>query len=389
MKKLLLLLLIILSGLTACRKELPEINRPDEYYPNTAADIFEAYWRGMNHNYVFWDIDPVNWDAVYQKYKPLFAQIDAVSSDAYNKKIRMYFSEISANLIDGYSLLYFNGGMEAINIPYERLKKRPEYHEGISADYFNYVLPERYLDQGGRTAFSGDGALNLTSGRLDGDILYYHTNNNIISDYYGSDDPADAPINEVIAYVLEEIRNGSDIKGVILDMRQSLGENTDDIPFLMGRMTDQPYMYLSTRTKNGPGRLDFGPWLPKFITPHKNGRGLKIPVVVLTNMYTVGTAEWITMAVKALPNGNGTVIGERSFGNTGQGSYIFSMTNAGTFYTDAINVYISATVTRYKDGKIYERVGFPPDITIKTDLEEIAAGNDAALEKAIAVIRSK
>ena len=51
--------------LAGCRKEMPQMQNPrtDENIYNWFR-VFESLWSGMNYNYVFWDIDPTDWDAV-------------------------------------------------------------------------------------------------------------------------------------------------------------------------------------------------------------------------------------------------------------------------------------------------------------------------------------
>ncbi|XOD69675.1 MAG: hypothetical protein ACMUEM_03590 [Flavobacteriales bacterium AspAUS03] len=43
-----------------------------EYQPQNYEDLFKYVWEGLNRNYVFWDIDLTDWDAVYRKYPPQF-----------------------------------------------------------------------------------------------------------------------------------------------------------------------------------------------------------------------------------------------------------------------------------------------------------------------------
>ena len=41
-----------------CRKDIPQLNRPEDYYiSGSFTGTFEMFWSGMNHNYVFWEIE--------------------------------------------------------------------------------------------------------------------------------------------------------------------------------------------------------------------------------------------------------------------------------------------------------------------------------------------
>jgi hypothetical protein len=64
-----LLLMVIFA--ISCRKEV-ERERLTAYYGKSYTEVFEAFWNGMNTNYVFWDIETVNWDNMYKTYKTAF-----------------------------------------------------------------------------------------------------------------------------------------------------------------------------------------------------------------------------------------------------------------------------------------------------------------------------
>ena len=69
--------IVILCGLmglfSACREEMPNMQNPrTDFYIYNWPQLFESLWSGLNYNYVFWDIDPTDWDDVYSVYKPRF-----------------------------------------------------------------------------------------------------------------------------------------------------------------------------------------------------------------------------------------------------------------------------------------------------------------------------
>ena len=92
-------------ALVACRDEMPDMQDPrantDIY---NWSQLFDCYWTGMNYNYVFWDIDPTDWDAVYDEYKPRFdALADKGFGDkAVNNEAFGLLEELSSGLIDGH-----------------------------------------------------------------------------------------------------------------------------------------------------------------------------------------------------------------------------------------------------------------------------------------------
>jgi C-terminal processing protease CtpA/Prc len=150
-------------------------------------------------------------------------------------------------------------------------------------------------------------------------------------------------------------------------------------------MIDKRLDFGYTRSKQGNGRLDYSPGAPAFVTPQAGARNITGPIVMLADAQSVSMAEMTTMAVKALPNGH--FVGERTWGATGPlTNNVFY--NGGQFSTDYIKlVYTSSLVLKYRDGKIYEGVGFPPDVEVKYDPVALATGRDKQLEAAIGLIR--
>ena len=73
-------LLLIGFLMVACRKEVTK-ERLTSYYGKSYTEVFEAFWNGMNTNYVFWDIETVDWDNMYKTYKPRFEYLDQQKND--------------------------------------------------------------------------------------------------------------------------------------------------------------------------------------------------------------------------------------------------------------------------------------------------------------------
>ncbi|RZL15281.1 MAG: hypothetical protein EOO89_13780 [Pedobacter sp.] len=381
--------LLVIISMIACRKELPQINAPEDYDSQSYVKVFDAYWTGMNHNYVFWDIDPTNWDTIYHKYRPLFAQLRmAQNEDA--KQAATYFKEISSKLVDGHYKIYFSSSTTISDIvidpSYQQLKLRSNYHERIPDSYFSGTLMKSYLDPGAAYAISGDDEMFIVTGSIEKNIGYFHSDACDMSTYYYSEDRKDRQIKKQISTFLEMIKNPQ-LKGLILDLRSNYGGNANEVNFILGRMTEKAYKYGFIRTKSGLGRRDFGPWIAEGVTPLKDAKALEIPIVILTDMWSMSCAEHISAAAKLIPNGKITVIGERTFGATSPLTD-FTIYNAGQFYTGFLDqVSIASCAFRYIDGQNYEGIGFSPDIPINVDLIALAAGRDAQLEKAINIIR--
>lgn len=373
----------------ACRKDLPEINDPANTISGNFSEVFDSYWNGMNNNYVFWDIDTTDWDRVYKQYKPLFAKLN-LSDSTDVRKGYTYFKEMSAGLVDSHYDLTFNDSWLkdsfSINPAYQRKLASPDYHDPISILHFYNNVPRNYLDEGAVRGFTNEGTTKqyvAVSGTVNQDILYFFFSGFNLKTLYNTDTANG--VKTVEQYFFDKLKNTTNIRGVIIDVRGNGGGDLADLNFLLGRMIDKQLDFGYTRSKQGNGRLDYSPWAPAFVTPQAGARNITAPIVMLADAWSVSMAEMTTMAVKTLPNGH--FVGERTWGANGPLTKNIYY-NGGQFSTDYINlVYTSSLMLKYRDGKIYEGVGFPPDVEVKYDPVALATGRDKQLEAAIGLIR--
>ncbi|RZK76349.1 MAG: hypothetical protein EOO85_11600 [Pedobacter sp.] len=374
-------LLVVFS---ACQPELPILYAPETAIIATPEQEFDVFWNGMNNNYVFWDRDPTDWDAMYRKYKPLFAQLKFNEADM--KKAHTYYEEMTANLIDSHYAVLFTDGRAPILPSKSRVGKRPNYHEAISNRHYTTVVRENYLAKNSLIGVvqSDDKADTLVAGKIKNtNVLYFRFSSFALKSWYLAQKGS---VAEVLNYIVSELHK-TDLDGVIIDMRGNGGGDASDLDFLIGQLTDKPYVFGSLRSKAGMGRLDYLPWVPASVNPLDSAQAFIKPVIALVDMHSVSMSEITSMAIKALPNGNGRVVGERTWGGNGPlTSNIFY--NDGQFTTGGRIklVYTSSQMLRYKDGIVYEGLGFPPDIEAPYDEVALKVGKDTQLEKAIAQI---
>lgn len=88
---ILVLLLSLAAALPSCRKDAPELMNPGEaQLLRTPSQVFKAFWHGMNNSYGFWDIDPTDWDRVYDEYLPLFEALDEADPETEEETEELY-----------------------------------------------------------------------------------------------------------------------------------------------------------------------------------------------------------------------------------------------------------------------------------------------------------
>ena len=141
---------------------------------------------------------------------------------------------------------------------------------------------------------------------------------------------SDRPIHPVLKNFFSAIKQpGCD--GFILDLRNNRGGNLEDIDFLVGQLTTNPFLFGYMRYKSGPGRLDYTPAIAMNVTPQPGASEFKKKIVILTDAYTASLSEKVILAFKALPSATVVTIGANTYGSCGLMNADGIATNSGSF----------------------------------------------------------
>ncbi|HEX6180413.1 MAG TPA: S41 family peptidase [Chitinophagaceae bacterium] len=385
--------------LGACRKEVNN-ERVTSYYGKSWTEVFEAFWNGMNTNYVFWEIETVDWDNMYKTYKPRFEDLDLHKNDPKSAQLAVqYLVDMTKDLSDSHFEISFNGlGNYVIaNYPVTSPVFQPSSirHQlrgdraPISARTFEEIIPKYYLTKAelGKDQYSFRMNMGVIP-RNNKNILYLHyTSFQLgIQYYYGNN--STAPVKPVLDNFFRYTKDPS-IDGLILDLRNNPGGAVSDLDFLVGRLITSDKHVSYTRTKNGSGRLDYTPWVKGYVHTQPGAVNFTKPIVVLVDQYSVSMAEMTTIAIKAIfPDAK--VIGEKTWGGTGaipqnDVRYMGGQFTAANF----VHVYTAGIELRDKNLVSYENKGITPDITVAYDTAAIRNNIDVQLEKGIQHISSK
>ena len=411
MKKILLVLAAF--SFFGCQ-DIINLDRPeDSLYlldgiSSPAERMFVSFWTGMNHNYVFWDIDPTDWDRVYREFRPKFAALDDLEDeDEIFQRLYEYFTAVTWNLIDGH----FSMELDLLNIDIvpsmnrflERIAQEgialaeSEYIEDqtnlmgllIASPLFSersYHQTEAFVDAGDFSVFAGKIPF---SGGQGGSILYLYFSEFIWSKIFENTDPYlaanEATITAIWDYFMDNLY-APDVKGVIVDVRGNGGGRISDLSYLWGQMFSREQYHLAyNRQKMGDGRMDHSPLLPFYIfNDPENTRDLQVPLVILTNKFSASCAEMSTLFVRSLPNGHH--VGGTTWGAMG-GITDNVFFNAGSFSSIGIELTFTPSVQVISlNGTNYEGRGIPPDHPVPFNFAEFNRGRDTRLEKAIEVV---
>lgn len=365
---------------SSCQDNNMSVNEP---IPNSNK-LFDDFWTKMNTNYVYWDIDTTDWNKIYYDYKPLFAKLDINQTKDLTQAVE-YFREITKGLIDcHYNIAFCNSLIPNYIIfpSFERKQKCSYFHQR-----YNYSgIDRNYLDmdyQIGTTYSSFNYPLTVLSGTIENRILFFSCTEFALYDIFHS--KTTNTVQKTVQFFFDKLLNmPANIQGIIIDLRGNQGGDLGDLNFFVGHFIDSPLHFGYTQTKSGNGRLDFTPWIKAYVNPEPDGKKINLPIVILADIYSASMAEAVLMAFKAFPKC--TFIGETTWGATGP-LVETDVYNAGQF--EIYNFFTVTTASckfKYLDNKIYEGIGFPPDIAISYDENSIINGRDVQLEKAISIV---
>ena len=384
----LLPLLYLIVFFSSCRKDFTNTESPENYAGGSMSDVFTAFWNGMNNNYVFWDIDTTNWDAMYRTYKPVFDKLNINDSSDVRKSVQ-YFRAMTDGLVDSHYTLSFADPISdsTIQPAADRKKKagilRPGYYlYGYDATYY---LDSNSVVYGLDTVHTLEGSpTEAISGTIgNGSVLFLGFNQFNLKESYDAAD--NNGVKQVMQFFIDYLRNPpSNFKGVVIDVRANGGGSVADLNFLVGQLIGSKLNIGYTKYKSGNGRLDYTPWADAIVTPQTGAKAVTVPVVVLTDIYSVSMAELTAMAIHTLPNGH--TVGEQTWGANGPLTSNSEPYNGGQFTAAGfVNAYTSASMFKYIDGNIYEGKGFPPDYAVPFDLNAFQTYGDTQLEKALSL----
>lgn len=172
-------------------------------------------------------------------------------------------------------------------------------------------------------------------------------------------------------------------KGLIVDVRKNGGGNHMNGIAILSMLTDKPFPSVSSRTLdykpgyrvNGGGAVWFK--VPDWKASPDPAHYYSKPVVVLTSAITFSAAENFVALFDAMHRG--TLVGETTGGSTGDGVE-FKLPGGGWARIEMEDV-------EYPDGRVFEGVGIRPQVTVSPSVSDIRQGKDAALERAIEILR--
>lgn len=325
---------LLLAG-SSCEKLLvgPEAqNQPEEN--------FELLWREFDQLYGTFEVRGIDWNDLYREYRP---QVKAAASEA--------------ELLDivGHMLDHLNDGHVWIATPGNQPLRYDSGKHYSKTDFDLAVVKRSYLKD---IRTIGD---DITYGTLaNGRVGYVH-----FASLGASPNFYELALQEV----LDALRNTD---GLVVDARELTGGDDRSSQLVASRFAAARKLFMTSRWRNGPAHTDFTPKTEWYVQPGGAWQYTR-PVVLLTNRFTQSAGETFTLAMRQHPNV--TQLGDSTYG-------IFSEATRRELPNGWI-VSLGVGDYRAANGQSYEGIGLAPDVLVKNRRQDVLAGRDEALEKAI------
>jgi hypothetical protein len=308
---------------------------------------FEIYWRTFDEQYAFFELYGVDWQARYDEFRP------RVTDTTSKAELFEILSEMTAPLKDGHVSLETEEDYYCPQQPPEWLIQHEE--ELVTR------LTEQYL-KGKDVTLTGNGRIGYR--RLSGGVGYA-----LIVGMEGFGKSPDTELEVAGKSADELVAAFADAPAVILDVRFNGGGFDATALTLASRFADEKHLAFTKKTRNGD---QFAPLDEYHVTP-AGPKQYEGQVIVLTSVLTASAAEIFVMAMRELPNV--VVIGEPTSG--GHSDILGRTLPNGWQFGLSNQVYYTA------DGKQYESIGIPPDVSSPFDAAAFLDGKDSGIEAAL------
>ena len=179
---------------------------------------------------------------------------------------------------------------------------------------------------------------------------------------------------------LDTIFTDPKLKGLVIDVRINFGGADPYGLAIASRLATKEYLAYTKEARSDPA--DRNKWTPgdkSMVTPSSRP-GFRGPVVELIGGLTISAGETFTQAMMGRTP-HITRVGENTQG-------VFSDV-LGRSMPNGWRFGLPNEVFRASDGKTFDGMGIPPDVTVAMFADaDLAAGRDPGIEKALALLRS-
>ena len=297
---------------------------------------FEALWTIMDEHYSFFDYKQVDWNEVYQLYRPL------VSNEMTDRELFDICGDMLKELRDGHTNLIATHDVSRYWI-----------WEQWPVNYDERIIDQHYLN------FD----YKMASG-----IKYQILTDNIGYLRYSSFSSGigEGNLDLILSYL-------STADGLIIDVRDNGGGLLTNVETLVSRFIHEKTLAGYICHKTGPGHNDLSEPYPYYFEPTKNHIHYLKPVVVLASRGSFSATNNFVSIMRSLDQV--TVVGDTTGGGCGL-PFTSELPNGW-------RVRFSSCPIMDAQGRLTE-FGVAPDVRV--DMDEHDRTRDAILDTAIAIL---
>ncbi|MGI9401468.1 MAG: S41 family peptidase [Rhizobiaceae bacterium] len=315
---------------------------------------FEHLWKTFHNRYPFFELREVDWEAQYQKYRPLIT--DTTSDEDLFKVL----CEMLDPLDDGHVELRAKLAGEK-----KRRKFTPEPIPKFYTEFSKDQVRQLFAVTEQTLAANGFGKLRNTDAWM---LKFCRSKTLGYIRFLEFEDIDKRVLARALKYVLEKF---NDLAGVIIDIRDNPGGDDDILLETINRISAEGRVAFHRKTRKGhrQGYSKLKSWR---IEP-KGRSAISAPIILLTCDTVFSGAEVFALALRELQNV--TIMGDRT---NGIFSYQLEKTMPnGWEYRLSYQIYYSA------DMVCYEGVGVPVDFLHPNTVADLASGRDSLVELAL------
>lgn len=304
--------------------------------------IFEYLWKTVDQRYTYFDLKRIDWDSVHRVYAARIPEQGRMDERALFQLL-------------GDMLYVLEDGHVNLESPFN-LSRNWNWYLNYPKN-FNYDVLERYYL---RDSFDIAGPfIHRTFGEAG--YIYYGSFQNGFT-------------QQELQYVIDAM---SGTKGLILDIRNNGGGSLELAKRLASCFTESTVPAVLWQYKSGPGRLDFTEPVTESIHPADGIRYTK-PVILLINRSSYSAASFMSAYMKALPH---VILMGDTTGGGGGVPWLQELPNGWI-------CRFSSTRCKTIAGEEIE-TGIAPQVRIDQSADDVFAGKDPILEKAIERIHAQ
>lgn len=315
----------------------------EDDYANDPIGNFEQLWKTIDERYCFLEAKGIDWDAVYDEYRP---QITATmtNEDLFDKLSAMLYV-----LKDGHVNLASSS----------RVSFYDDWYQDFPWNYREDILYQYYL---GRAS---------TDYRTSAGMKYKMFDNNIGYVRYESFSAGvgNGNLDEMLSYLAVS-------NGLIIDVRDNGGGNLTNSSRIAARFTNEKVLSGYIQHKTGKGHNDFSAPEAIYLEPSNSIRYQK-KVVILTNRRCYSATNDFVNLMRSIEGGNIIQVGDQTGGGSGL-PFTSELPNGWT-------IRFSASPHFDKNMQPLEQ-GIEPDVAIDMSDEDQLKNKDTLIEKAFEIL---